>query len=151
MDIRLENIDRSNYEAVCDLDVTEEQEEYVACNTWSLVEAHYNDGYTCKAIYSSGKPVGFFMWVQESPSKISIWRFMVDKHYQKQGIGRAALRLALSEINTTPQLQQIEICYDPNNPVAKSFYSSFGFQEVGLDEGGDDMLAVINLLNKDKT
>lgn len=31
------------------------------------------------------------------------------------------------------------------NPVAKDFYSSFGFQEVGLDEDGEDMLAVIKL------
>ena len=28
---------------------------------------------------------------------------------------------------------------------AKDFYSSFGFQEVGLDEDGEDMLAVIKL------
>ncbi|MEF1301316.1 GNAT family N-acetyltransferase, partial [Vibrio owensii] len=39
----------------------------------------------------------------------------------------------------------IEICYNPTNPVAKPFYSQFGFEEVGMDEDGEDMLAIIEL------
>ena len=70
MSISLEEVTSSNYEAVCDLDVTGEQHDYVASNMWSLVESHYCQGHTCR---------------------------------------------------------------------------SFGFQEVGLDEDGEDMLAVIKL------
>ncbi|KPZ60473.1 hypothetical protein AN391_00085 [Pseudoalteromonas sp. P1-13-1a] len=51
--------------------------------------------------------------------------------------------MAIEEIKTNPELEQIEICYNPQNPIAKDFYSSFGFEEVGLDEG--DMLAVIKI------
>ena len=143
--ISLEEINTSNYEAVCDLDVTEAQEEYVACNMWSLVESHYNDGYTCKAIYCNDVPVGFLMWVQETPTKLSVWRFMVDKKHQNRGIGRTALALAIDAMKQVPKLQEIEICYHPENPVAREFYSSFGFQEVGMDEDGDDMLALMRL------
>jgi diamine N-acetyltransferase len=32
MNITLENVTSSNYEAVCDLDVTDEQQDYVASN-----------------------------------------------------------------------------------------------------------------------
>lgn len=145
MDITLHQIDKSNYEIVCDLSVTQEQEDYVAENMWSLVEAHYNSGYTCKAIYCDKQPVGFFMWVQETPEKISIWRFMIDKHHQNKGIGRVALALAIDDIKQTPKLKEIEICYNPCNPVAKDFYSSFGFDEVGMDEDEEDMLAIIYL------
>ncbi|WP_404340153.1 GNAT family N-acetyltransferase [Pseudoalteromonas mariniglutinosa] len=145
MAITLEQVNNSNYEAVCDLEVTDEQQHYVASNMWSLVESHYNQGYTCRAIYRDGELVGFFMWVLESPVKVSIWRFMVDKCYQQTGIGRAALALALREIKAAKQLKEIEICYHPHNPVVKDFYSSFGFQEVGLDEEGEDMLAIIKL------
>jgi len=145
MNISLEEIDKANYESVCDLDVADSQEEYVACNMWSLVESFYNTGYTCRAIYSDNLPVGFLMWVQESPYKISIWRFMVDKSYQNKGIGREALTQAIDAIKQSPTVKEIEICYDPKNPVAKEFYSSFGFQEVGLDEEDDDMLAIIRL------
>jgi diamine N-acetyltransferase len=85
------------------------------------------------------------MWVQESKSKTSIWRFMIDKAHQQKSIGRTALNLALAEIKEVVELKEIEICYNPNNPVAKEFYSSFGFSEVGMDEDNEDMLAIITL------
>nr|WP_277819783.1 GNAT family N-acetyltransferase [Vibrio vulnificus] len=112
---------------------------------WSLVESMFNEGYETRAIYLNGEPIGFFMWVQEPKEKISIWRFMVDQEHQKKGIGRMALSLALEEIKQVPDLKEIEICYNPNNPVAKDFYSSFGFVEVGMDEDGEDMLAKIEI------
>jgi len=49
MNLSLEDITADNYEAISDLEVAKTQEEYVACNMWSLVEGHYNSGYTCKA------------------------------------------------------------------------------------------------------
>ncbi len=146
MNIELVAINKANYEAVCDLDVAKEQEDFVACNMWSLVEATFNQGHVTRAINVNGEAVGFFMWVKETPSKVSIWRFMVDQNQQRKGIGRKALTLALSEIKQDSELRQIEICYNPQNPVAKDFYSSFGFVEVGLDEDGEDMLAVIELM-----
>ena len=143
MKISLEEINKSNYEQVCDLDVAENQQAFVACNMWSLVESFYNQNHTCKAIYCNNKPVGFLMWVQETPTKVSIWRFMVDESHQNRGIGRVALSQAITLIKQNSELKSIEICYNPKNPVAKTFYSSFGFKEVGLDEDGEDMLAVI--------
>ncbi|GGF70078.1 hypothetical protein GCM10011338_22770 [Alteromonas lipolytica] len=85
------------------------------------------------------------MWVQESENKVSIWRFMIDQQFQNQGYGRLAMRLAIAEIKANPWVQTIEICYNPNNPVASEFYASFGFVEAGMDDDGDDMLAIINL------
>lgn len=103
----------------------------------------FNEGYETRAIYLNEVVVGFFMWVYENQEKVSIWRFMVDQKHQQKGIGRMALDLALAEIKLTPNLKTIEICYNPNNPVAKEFYASFGFNEIGMDEDGEDMLAVI--------
>lgn len=143
MKISLHPVTQSNYEAVCELDVTKEQEEYVACNMWSLVESMFNEGYETRAIYLNEVVVGFFMWVYENQEKVSIWRFMVDQKHQQKGIGRIALDLALAEIKLTPNLKTIEICYNPINPVAKEFYASFGFIEIGMNEDGEDMLAVI--------
>lgn len=145
MAVSLRGITADNYAAVCDMDVADHQQDYVACNMWSLVESHYNEGYTCRAIYQDETPVGFIMWVQENENKVSIWRFMIDQYQQGKGIGRLALQLALAEIKDSPWLEIIEICYNPNNPVAGDFYASFGFVEVGMDDYGDDMLAVIRL------
>ena len=88
MKISLHPVTQSNYEAVCELDVTKEQEEYVACNMWSLVESMFNEGYETRAIYLNEVVVGFFMWVYENQEKVSIWRFMVDQKHQQKGIGR---------------------------------------------------------------
>jgi diamine N-acetyltransferase len=145
VEISLRQVTKENYEEVCELDVTNEQEDYVACNMWSIVESKYNDGYETRAIYMKEEPVGFFMWVKESEFKVSIWRFMVDKKHQQKSIGRVSLNLALAEIKEVSGLKEIEICYSPKNPVAKAFYSSFGFSEVGMDKDDEDMLAVIKL------
>lgn len=147
MTVSLRQVTKENYEAVCDLDVTEDQQAYVACNMWSLVESMFNEGHETRVIYLGDKAVGFFMWVRETDEKVSIWRFMVDHRFQQKGIGRLALGLALDEIRLSPAIKQIEICYNPCNPVAKDFYSGFGFVEVGMDEDGEDMLAVIQLEN----
>lgn len=143
MSISLSKVTRQNYEAVCDLQVTEDQDAYVAPNTWSLVESMFNEGYVARAICLDETPIGFFMWVRETDARTSIWRFMVDSKHQNQGFGRKAMNLALDEIRSDKEVREIEICYNPDNPVARDFYSSFGFREVGMDEDGDDMLAVI--------
>lgn len=145
MEVSLRKVTKDNYEAICDLDVTKEQEDYVACNMWSLVESMFNEGYETRGIYCNDEPIGFFMWVKESISRVSIWRFMIDHNHQQKGVGRIALNLALDEIKHDKELKEIEICYNPKNPVAKDFYSSFGFVEVGMDEDDDDMIAVITL------
>ncbi|ASP38429.1 GNAT family N-acetyltransferase [Bacterioplanes sanyensis] len=145
MTLSLRPITTDNYEAICDLDVTPEQEAFVACNMWSLVEATYNDGHITRGIYLNDEPVGFFMWVYESRDKVSIYRFMVDQAHQRKGIGRQAMLMALQEIQQDSNLSCIEICYNPNNPVAKDFYASFGFIEVGMDDDDEDMLAEIRL------
>ena len=143
MHIHLKPIDKSNYESIVMLEVTETQEEFVASNMFSLVEAAYDETLTVRGIYNGDIPVGFFMWKKASDLKIEIWRFMVDKSHQKLGIGRKALELALNEIKQDTLINEIEICYDPLNPIAKPFYASFGFKEIGLDDEGEEMLAVI--------
>ena len=67
--LSLRAITKGNYEAVCDLDVSEQQQDYVACNMWSLVEAQFNSGYSTRAIYLSEQPIGFFMWYRKVRTK----------------------------------------------------------------------------------
>lgn len=145
MKITLEAITQCNYQAVCELEVSEAQKYFVASNLWSIVESMFHPEYVARAICLDQVPVGLLMWVPETPQKISIWRFMVGQQHQQQGIGRVALNLALAEIRQTAGLCQIEICYAPENPVAKDFYASFGFVEIGMDAEDEEMLAIIQL------
>lgn len=145
MQIILCPVTRDNFEVITELEVSKEQETYVADNTWTLLEAAYNPNYVTRAIYRGSEAAGLLMWVREVPNRVSIWRFMIDYKLQQQGIGRIALQLALNEIKQSPEIKYIEICYDPQNPVARDFYASFGFKETGMDEEGEDMLAVIDM------
>ncbi len=142
MDITLREITKLDYEAVCELHIPDEQQEHLAPNVYSLVEAHYNGDQT-RAIYLRGELVGFMMWGYGSEQKISIWRFMVAFDHQGKGIGRKSLELAIDEISSLDGIREIEICYSPTNEVAKSLYASVGFRETGMGE--DDMYAIIKL------
>ena len=65
-----------------------------------------------------------------------LFRFMVDFKYQKQGIGKAALKLAIEEICKN-QCSKINILYSPKNTVAAKLYASFGFKPIGTADDGD--------------
>jgi len=43
MNITLTDVDKDNYEDVCDLSVADNQYDYVADNMWSLVEYQFGD------------------------------------------------------------------------------------------------------------
>jgi diamine N-acetyltransferase len=99
-------------------------------------------------VYAGACVVGFLMYdagaADDEPREAAIYRFMIDRKHQGRGYGRAALSMALDEIRAIPGVRKVSISYMPDNPVAKPFYASFGFVEVGLDEDGE-MLAELEL------
>lgn len=69
-----------------------------------------------------------------------IWRFMIDRRYQKQGFGKEALRLAIKFVKTFP-CGESKVCwlsYEPENEVARKLYLKAGFVER-LDLYKEDM------------
>lgn len=144
MKVSLREITKHDFKAVCDLSLPDEQYKYLSHNETSLLESHYHDTVTARAIYLEEEPVGFIMWAAESTSKVIIYRFMVTHKHQNKGIGRKALYLSFDEIKTDEQVEEIEICYSLDNISAKGLYASVGFVETGIDED-DEMLAVIKV------
>jgi len=53
------------------------------------------------------------------------------------------LILAIQKLALNPEIKIIEICYDPNNLIARNFYLSFGFEEIGMDSDNEEMLATL--------
>lgn len=143
--LSLRAVTRENYEAICDLPLPPEQQAMLASNSWSLVQAAYEPGYQPRAICLGERPVGFIMWVPESETRVSIWRFMIGKDDQGRGLGSQALRLAMAEIAQQPGVREIEICYAPDNEGSRRLYARHGFVEQGLDPDGEDMLALLRL------
>jgi len=151
--ITLEKITYKNYiKVIWGLKVSSKQKNFVASNPNSLAEAYVaitNGGVALPfAICKNGKPIGFLMigygasddedWSKEDPAFVemvkksySLWRFMIDKRYQKKGYGRKAMQLALDYIRTWPcgKTDMCWLSYEPENEVAKKLYESFGFIE----------------------
>lgn len=151
MTIKLAEVTRRNFHAVIGLQVDDAQQGYVASNLYSLAEAKFHASYYPRAIYLDDAPVGFLMYaLNERPDgryHCEIFRFMVDKYCQGQGVGREAMALALAEIWELGTVDRVTICYVPSNPVARDFYGSFGFVEVGSSPVSGEITAEIRAEN----
>jgi diamine N-acetyltransferase len=140
-EVRLENVTVRNWRAVVRLRLAPEQKDLVASNLYSIAQSKFDPNAHPRAVYAGKELVGFLMYnVWETEEKIreaSIYRFMIDVKNQGKGYGRVALARALDEIKATPGVKKVSICYMLENAVAKKFYGSFGFVEVGRDEDGE--------------
>lgn len=147
MDVQLRVVTYDNFDAVSELQLLKHQEDYLASNTYSIAQSKFDPDYQPRAIYADDALVGFLMYHTfdcDIAHQTGIHRFMIDHRHQGKGLGRRAMQLVLDEIKRDPALQRITICYHPANPLAKAFYASLGFIEVGLDEEGE-MIAAIDL------
>ena len=117
-----------------------QQKDLVASNLYSIAQSKFDPNAYPRAVYAGKELVGFLMYnVWETKEKIreaSIYRFMIDVKHQ----GRATAvrrRAGVDEIKATPGVKKVSIGYMLENAVAKQFYASFGFVEVGRDEDGE--------------
>ena len=158
--IHLQKVDSNNIWPLMALEVHENQKNFVAANTVSILEAYcaITAGGVAMpyGIYDDDKPVGFLMigygdadW--ENAPKIaegnySLWRFMIDKHCQGRGYGRAAMAAVLDLIRTQPcgPAEACWLSYEPENAAARALYHSFGFRENG-EMDGEEVVAVLKL------
>lgn len=149
VNINLRSVTENNFDEITELELLKHQEDYLASNAYSIAQASFNpDSFHTRAIYNDDVVIGFLMYVslhEEGKSgEYAIYRFMVDHRHQGKGYGRRAMELVLDEIRNISDATRILICYSPANPVARNFYSSFGFVETELDEDGE-MYAEIRL------
>ena len=158
--IELRKIGLENVWKTVKLKVNPEQETFVASNVESIIEAYATqaDGYIAipLTIYCGDTPVGFVMLgygdtgEDEVPdyamNNYCLWRFMIDKNFQRQGLGRKALNAVLDYVRTDPcgHADCLWTSYEPSNSVARALYLSFGFEENGDQVDGEDV-AILKL------
>ncbi len=158
--MQLVKLSLKNVWEIIRLQVSPEQEEFVASNGCSVIEAFAarEDGYVALpfGLYEDGKAVGFLMIGygsigDEDEPKVAqnnycIWRLMIDARFQGQGLGTRAIEAAIDYIRTWPcgRADFCFISYDPQNTVAKNLYARMGFRENG-ETDGDETVAVLPL------
>ena len=158
--ISLNKVNASNVWKLLELQVLPEQEDFVATNTESIVEAYTTlaAGGTALpfGVYADGQPVGFVMFgygpipgdEDEPPvaaGNYCLWRFMIDRNFQGRGYGKAALEAALRYLAGLPcgPAEYIWLSYEPENQRARAMYRSMGFVENGQSvKKGDKLLEI---------
>ena len=158
--IHFEEITNSNIWKVCQLEVFEEQKNFVAENIESLAEAYAtrNEGNNALplAVYNDEELIGFIMvgkgtvGIGDESELIKnnyvLWRLMIDKKFQHRGFGKATIDAAIQLIKTFPlgRADYVWLSYDPENEHAKKIYNQYGFVENG-EMCGNETIAVYKL------
>ncbi|UBH22423.1 GNAT family N-acetyltransferase [Macrococcus armenti] len=135
--MRLEEVNRTNIDAIINLKVKEEQKYYVAPNIRSLADAYVyrNDGVNPYAVINKDRVIGFIMFDKhESKESVCIiWRMMIGEQYQGNGYGRMLIELA-KEHAIEKGYQYIMADYIKDNLAVKNLLESSGFKEQGIDD-----------------
>ena len=156
--ITLQPITPINWVECIELTPTPEQQAhgYVAPNVLSLAQAYAEPWWTPLAVYAETTMIGFVLygrWPESGyaaywgnkpkPGIDYILRMMIDRRYQGQGYGKAALAVLLARIKAQPGCQAIELDYDRANIVAAHLYADYGFQPVEEDKDGEILARLV--------
>lgn len=158
--IIFKEITNANIWKVCLLEPFENQKDFVAENMQSLAEAYAtrNEGNNALplAVYNDSDLIGFIMIGKgtvgnENESNLikenySLWRLMIDKKYQRKGLGKQTIDAAMNLIRTFPfgEAKKVWLSYEKENTRARDIYRKYGFVENG-EMCGNEIIAVYDL------
>lgn len=158
--VELRKVDSKNLWKIVDLSVNDDQMGFVATNTESILEAYTtitSGGVALPfGIYNDDLLIGFVMFgygvsIDDGDPAVALgnycmWRFMIDKKYQRQGLGKKALEASIEYLRSEPcgRGEYCWLSYEAENAGAKALYNSMGFIENG-ELCGDEVVAVRKL------
>jgi diamine N-acetyltransferase len=129
---------------VVKLSVAEDQAQFVATNAVSLAQALFAPAAWYRAIYAGEEPAGFVML--EDPSlrdpppqepEVMLWRLMVDRRFQGQGVGRAAMAQVVEHVRGKGVCKALLTSYVPGPGCPEPFYLALGFRHTGRMDGDE--------------
>jgi diamine N-acetyltransferase len=149
MNISLRLVTDDNFDAVVKLSdtLTEDQKRCVAPNMASLAQAYVNyDKAWPRAIYLDEEPVGFVMLAlfdketpQEDQPSHYLWRYMIRRDRQGQGIGKAVLDLLVAKCKEDNIRTLYTSCVMEKDEPYR-FYIHYGFLDTGVEDEGERAL-----------
>lgn len=79
--------------------------------------------------------MGFVLYSRD-PEDGEYWimAMMIDRRFQRRGLGRATVRAAVEWMRQWHDCRRIYLGHRPQNDVAANLYESLGFRECGRSE-----------------
>jgi diamine N-acetyltransferase len=150
VNIRLVPVTRDNLRAVCKLDAGDGGVQ-VAPNVMSMAQAAVHPEAWPRAIEKDGELVGFVML--HDPSRAPpehppdhphfyVWRLMIDRAHQRNGLGRAAMEQVIEHVRAQPGAERLLLSYVPPAEHLARFYGSFGFEPTGEVDDGELVMSL---------
>ena len=134
--VTLRKVTAKTVRTICNLNVSEEQKNFVAPNAVSIAQAYFSKAAWFRAIYADETPVGFVM-LAENPKRgqYYLWRFMIDAKHQGKGYGQKALELIIKRAKKNPKAKALYLSVVRAKGSADDFYKGFGFEFTGKMDG----------------
>jgi diamine N-acetyltransferase len=136
MNIRFESVNQGNRDTCAALEVEAHQRPHIASNLRSLEQAAANRAAVPLLVLRDDQPVGFLMYEPRGTAVVSLHRFMIDRRYQRQGIGLSAMERLIERFQAEGFLT-IYLSFRPENDAARSFYDRLGFLKHEIEPDGE--------------
>lgn len=143
--ITLQPVTKDNWTTCAELVLPESQRGFVATNVYSIAESKFEPHYQPRAIMLGTEVVGFLMYCKnedasdQQPDAYWLFRMMIAETHQGKGLGYAAVRLALAEMQAMGAKRTYTM-HKPGNEVAAKLYVRLGFRRIGVLDDGDIQL-----------
>ncbi|HEM6394566.1 GNAT family N-acetyltransferase [Streptococcus suis] len=134
--IRLELVNKDNFDQVLDLEVAPRDQRRVASVEYSLAQAwlYREEGHLLPyAVKSGQKIVGFVLLSIQEDKSYYVWRLLIDRHYQNRGYGKEVIRQVIGLAKEDPSCHTITMNYVIGNHKMRYILEKLGFQSVGLE------------------
>lgn len=140
-EIRFVEVDASNVEAVCALDIAHSQRRFVHSISESIARAAHPpvvDGRPVepwyRAIEADGELAGFAMVAYRAGRVPRLWQLLVDQRHQRRGIAtRAVAQIAAMLAADGVDALEAAFVDEPGGPEV--FYARLGFRRTGEIDG----------------
>lgn len=144
--VSIKEVDKNNWYQCCELEISKEQSKYMEPNAISIAQSKFEPTLKPFAIYLYDEIVGFVMYnsIKEELDSYWIYRIMIDKKYQRKGIGKIATKLVIEQMGKLRECKKIAVGYHPENKGSHNLYSKLGFIDKG-DRFGKEMAVVLEL------
>ena len=142
--VHLQKVSKDNQQKIVEIATYENQTDFYPSIESSLeLAARYKNAHPF-AVFLGEEICGFLLIGIDEITKLwKIYRLVIDKNYQRQGIGRAAMELALSELKDNHGAGEVLIVYQEENIIAANLYCTLGFIRYGKE--GNKILAKVML------